>query len=143
MSLYPSPQPGVLLTGKTFNPEAALLTSVTGLDASFSFSVTAPGTFHVDVQKAGYGRFGPFLRSSTTSADITLSPEHTSGEIRFQLAMPGAISGSVVDSSADFKPISGLRIVLWQRFYKQRKIEARARRGLIDECKRQIYKYKT
>jgi hypothetical protein len=116
VSLFKAPAPGAVMSASTFDSASAIGKIDTNEGGSFLFIVPVPGGYHLEVTKAGYGRFGPALRLSRSSTDVTVLTDRPTEELRFQLAMPGGISAAVFDAEG-VKPIAGLHLTLWQTFF--------------------------
>jgi hypothetical protein len=101
----------------SFDERAIVGSSSTSSAGAFAASLAAPGRYRITVAKEGYGRpGGSFSPTNWSTADISVSAEKPLANVRFVLARPGEISGSVADRETD-KALAGIRVVAWEWGY--------------------------
>ena len=90
----------------TLTPETGpALTTVTAADGSYTFSRVPAGTYDISVAPPpGFDAAAPITNVEVDTADL---PDQD-----FALTRPGAISGSVTDSSKEDEPVPGAQITI-------------------------------
>lgn len=101
----------------SFDERAIVGSFNTSSEGAFVVSLPAAGRCRISVAKEGYGPpGGSFSPTNWSTADISVSAQKPLANVRFVLARPGEISGSVADRETD-KVLAGIRVVAWEWGY--------------------------
>lgn len=111
--LRPEPAPAILINGGF---KEVYLTTKTGNDGGFSFTIERYGVIMIKVTKDGF-RGGAMFEPVIDQANLTLDREHPSREVTLHLTRPGAITGRVIDEETR-KPLARVKVGAYQADYQ-------------------------
>jgi hypothetical protein len=111
--LRPEPAPKILINGGF---KDVYLTTKTGNDGSFSFTVERYGVLMIKVAKDGF-RGAAMFEPPIDQANLTLDAEHPIRDVALHLTRPGAITGRVIDEETR-KPLPKVKLGAYQADYQ-------------------------
>jgi len=116
VEIFRWPDEGLRLHGGKHEGAVTVHTDSSGV---FQMRADQLGDYSVEIKKDGWSAGGTFGAGLTTSAEVSLTKEHPSRELKFQLARPAGLAGRVVDSESG-KPVANLHVWALQTRYSGR-----------------------